>query len=393
MLFKSIGIFMNGWRKKFFLFLVFSAILLLVAFQFSEVEARYWRSEDGQMLRGGVYPSRAYDINESGEAVGYSNNTEWYQKAVKWTANGKMVDLGFLPGTNMSVAQGINNRGDVVGYCGQYITLLGGGVVPMNFRATLWTAEGEIIYLGTLPGAESMAVEINNHGEIVGYTYIRWIETYQGYDGEMRQSSVRSAYHAFYWDAMVGIRDLGAFAGGNSSTAYDINDRGQIVGSASNGTGRQGFSHAAMWTKDGVIKDLGVLDGGEYSAARGINELGQVVGYGYGSDATIQAFLWTAKEGMKPLETLPNHVSMAMGINNRGDIVGYSYLQNSWRAVWNASLWTPRGELVMLEPVPGHMAGQALNINNRGQIVGASYAPEPFYYESGDAAIWYKHPF
>ena len=331
------------------------------------------KSIDPQILAG-VYPSKINDINEKGEAVGYSNNTWWYKKAVKWTTNGEMIDLGFLPGTNMSVANGINNNGDIVGYCGQYITLRGGGISDMNYRATMWTAEGEIRDLGTLPGVESIAMEINNHREVVGYTYLRWIE-----HGETYDSSVRMVYHAILWTAKDGVRDLGALPGGNYSSAYDINDRGQIVGYSRNGTGESGLFHASMWTRDGAITDLGLFPNHRSSIAYGINEQSQVVGYCSITTSAIsyrsQAFLWTLKNGMTLLETIPDEYSYANGINDMGQIVGYSYRRASDNsAVYEACLWTAKGNLIKLEPLRGFDFAQAFKINNKGQIIGSAYA-------------------
>jgi probable HAF family extracellular repeat protein len=344
-------------------------------------EAAIVRSSVPELLPG-VYPSRVNDINENGVSVGYVNNTWWFKKAVMWTADGEMVELGFLPGMNMSVAEGINNRGDIVGYCGQYIALQGGPdrIVDMNYRATLWTAEGEIIDLGSLPSAESMALAINNHREIVGRTYLRWIES----SGDT-EFSVRQSYHAFLWTPKEGIKDLGAFPGGDTSVAFDINDRGQIVGYASNGTGSERAFIAAMWTRDGDVTNLGILPGGRFSLAYGINERGQVVGYSSTGDLSPSlAFMWTTKGGMQTLQTPQGGVSYAHSINNNGQIVGYSIL-SGWRT---ALLWTAKGEVIELLPAEGHDSSQAFGINNRGQIVGISYTRSIDLYEIGDAVIW-----
>ncbi len=68
---------------------------------------------------------------------------------------------------------------------------------------------GEIIDLGTLGGELSAAHEINDQGQIVGWSVTETGET-----------------HAFLWEDGTMI-DLGTL-GGDFSTANDINNQGQI---------------------------------------------------------------------------------------------------------------------------------------------------------------------
>src|SRR5690242_8555759 len=60
------------------------------------------------------------------------------------------------------------------------------------------------------------------------------------------------------------VTDLGTLPGGASSNAYDINDRGQVVGSSQVAAGQ---NHAVLWTPMTPLKDLGTLPGGSDSQA------------------------------------------------------------------------------------------------------------------------------
>jgi probable HAF family extracellular repeat protein len=77
-----------------------------------------WTEQNGMSplpLLGGV-AGCAEAINESGEAVGWSYTLAGKVHAFVWSSNKGIKDLGTLPGDAESVAYGINNLGQVVGY-------------------------------------------------------------------------------------------------------------------------------------------------------------------------------------------------------------------------------------------------------------------------------------
>ena len=80
------------------------------------------------------------------------------------------------------------------------------------------------------------------------------------------------------------MTDLGAL--NEYSVAWDINNRGQVVGEFQMANGQV---HAFLW-KNGKMTDLGTL-GGFFSSAFGINERGQVVGISETANGDIHAFL------------------------------------------------------------------------------------------------------
>ncbi|MEU4747058.1 hypothetical protein AB0G02_42275, partial [Actinosynnema sp. NPDC023658] len=95
-------------------------------------------------------------LNERGDVVGWSTDAGGTSRATLWPAGGKPVDLG-VPGP--SEASAVNERGDVVGWTS--------ADNPDAPRAFLWR-DGKVTYLGSLGGAHSLPVALNDRGTIVG---------------------------------------------------------------------------------------------------------------------------------------------------------------------------------------------------------------------------------
>jgi probable HAF family extracellular repeat protein len=123
------------------------------------------------------------------------------------------------------------------------------------------------------------------------------------------------------------------FLNNSSSVAYDINDLGQVVGTAG--------GHAFLYS-GGTMTDLGVLPGASNSRAAGINSSGQIVGASLVSGVGDRAFLYS-NGTMSRLNDLigPNpkwNIFAANDINDKGWIVGSGVAANGEQ---HAILLTP----------------------------------------------------
>jgi probable HAF family extracellular repeat protein len=213
--------------------------------------------------------------------------------------------------------------------------------------------------LGTVGGSISSAMDINEAGQVVGYT---------GGDNPY--------FHAFLYDedATPKMQDLGTL-GGDSSAAYGMNDAGQIVGGATS----SGEHHAFLYDEDDTPKmqDLGTL-GGNSSVAYSINEAGQVAGTSNTSSGEDHAFLYdaSATPKMTDLGYLGGGWSDATDINDAGQIVGVS---GSSGVGYDRQFLYRGGQMLDLQNLLPPDSGWTLNhtyaINDRGQIVGHGQPP------------------
>lgn len=222
----------------------------------------------------------AIAINEPGQVIGISYTSSTPNQAPSpcsaaypngflptvdpflWE-NGKMVDLGTLGGT-CGIPEWINDRGQVVGY-----SFLVGDQVAHAFR---WTRATGMQDLGTLGGTLVTASMINDFGQIAGGSTLA--------DGQL---------DAFLWDGRM--HDLGALNG--CAYAWAINAHAQVVG---NWGGSECAQGAFLWENGGPMVDLKTLvssttGGLSVAGAIEINDRGEIVGSAADVDGNLYAML------------------------------------------------------------------------------------------------------
>lgn len=333
--------------------------------------------------------------------------------------NHHLLDLGTLAGTdNCSVAPSINEKGEIAGSSenGMVDPVLGINEV----RGVRWTHMG-IKDLRTLGGSHSMAAGINNHGQVVGFALNQTADPFSMVYYQIFQNSNGTQTRAVLWEKDNKIHDLGTL-GGNDAWGTFINEEGQVTGfsytsaTVDPGTGLPP-THPFLWDphggKNGKMYDVGTLGGtsagSEILGMQGaLNNLGHIVGgSNLSGDATYHPFFWERGRRIKDLGTLGGSCGVANAINDVDEIIGWADVQGpcghplrvfqqrlrvdaaghpAAQTVSHAFLWRPgMKKLRDLGTAAGDTNSYASAINAKHHVVGTSATESKVIYR---AFLW-----
>lgn len=218
-----------------------------------------------QYPNGEFYNARPSAINDLGQIVGETiSPVDGRQVPFLWSPQQGMREINSFPGDQQAVANGINNRGEVVGESTDFVIR----------RAFLWTATGGIQNLG-VDAPYAVAISISDTGVIVG--------NYRPADAP--------ADLAFRWTRHTGplvLNDDPSQPLGSGAT--DVNAFGLVAGTHA---APSNSFHASVWDRRGHRTDLHKT-AAEVSVAHAINLFGVVVGqeYSYAGQFTSRATVW-----------------------------------------------------------------------------------------------------
>ncbi len=347
----------------------------------------------GPLPSGAGLSSFAVAINERGQIVGQAQNgafdesTGWPEThAVLW--QGSPVPIDLTPGVTQSIANAINDQGQVVGASltatpdpfadspidGMCESPNAYDATPPTFavcsiffpgttetHAFVWQ-NGFMRDLHTLGGPDSNAFINNDNGEVAGWSFTSFVAN---------ASTGVPTMDPFYWSPEDGkMTDLGGL-GGTLGAVVWINNRGQIAGVSN--TAGDVTTHPFIWSKSEGMQDLFLHGGlgGNFGHPDWLNDAGEVVGFAFISGNQVgHAFLW--KDGvMTDLGTLyGDPQSEGFSINVHGQVAGGTYDLNGNDL--NGFLWENGGPMADLNTlvVPGtsmHVTTGVV-INDRGEI-------------------------
>jgi probable HAF family extracellular repeat protein len=337
------------------------------------VHAFAWHA--GKLKDLGALPgnnsSAVFQVNGNGVGVGMSETavtdpyTGWPSDNAVMFKDGRVIDLGTLPGGYESQAIAINNRGQVAGFAQNGVvdpfSILGWGT---ETRAFIWQ-NGRMQDLGTLGGPDADMAEMNARGQIAGDSYTNNTPNSTGVGGLCPPSGVPTTDPYLWTDGHM--RDLGTL-GGTASLTNWLNDRGEVVGQDYL-AGNQAC-HPFLW--DGRrLRDLGTF-GGDQGDANYINDAGVVVGWALlPGDNTAHAFQWRNGVMTDLTGSSTPACTVADRVNSRDQVVGETCAEDD-ALLWDSGRQYDLNTLV--PPSDVHLT-HAASINDRGQIVALGQLP------------------
>lgn len=198
-----------------------------------------------------------------------------------------------------------------------------GAIVGLGGEATVWTPEGGVAVLGTLPTtsgtAHSQGIDINDAGQVIGTS-----DAGEGFP------------HCFSWTAAGGMVDLGDVEGDPEGDGHfvcypeDLNGNGVAVGSTVTSSAPPAITapveHAFRWTASGGMDDLGI-DRSVPSEATLVNDAGAVAGSirDEAGSSTEHGFIWTPEEGVTALGDLGLESSRITVLGESGAVLGRAW--------------------------------------------------------------------
>ena len=273
--------------------------------------------------------------------------------------NGSLTDLGALDNTVSSFSAWISSNGIIAGASekAEFDPLVPGIVDPSvpdfpETTAVVWH-KGSITDIGFLPGGgyESRAVSVNNRGEVVGSAtnLIPDANSFAVDSVFLLSNGYKYQSRAFIWDLRDGMRDLGTLGTGLDAAAYAINEQGQVIGYSYKDTTTPGGCTTLELTH--AVLDMG-------------------------------AFIWDKQHGIRDVGNFGGTCTFASDLNNHGQVVGSSNVSGD--LYQRPFLW----EKGVLRDLGGSLGGNgatATRINEKGEVVGsANLAGEQTFH----ATLW-----
>lgn len=270
-----------------------------------------WSEKSGFTDLGDDY--RPFGINDQGYVTGGTA----YAAAAAFLWQKDSSSPPTLIGS-LAAASGINSKGEIAGASQVYEASLS--------QAVIWKSATDSINLSQRYGQTGYARDVNTLGDVVG----------------------NFGNRSFLWDETTGLTYLAPDA--TESTAWSINESGQVIGWLSDSRLNRLGSSSFLW-EDG---ELSIFDGPSSgrSEAFGINKFAQIVGVYYNTVYPYSdAYIWDKANGMRDLDSLlvdgeQWQLLEANGINDLGQIVGAGLL-NGLR---HGFLLTPIPEPSVPEP-------------------------------------------
>jgi probable HAF family extracellular repeat protein len=309
--------------------------------------------------------SFATDINNAGVVVGWSLNAGGVSRAFRWTPSEGMIDLGTLPDHDWSRAVSVNENGEILG--------LSGDTESGETRTVIWGAQAEIaqVVIPLLPGASfGEPTDFNHNGEVVGWDVVGFQHAWNwqaergkldltaaapspGSEGISSQinslgfvagtnkasscGAMVECWRGFVWSFGGGYVDIGT-PNGDANVAVStlgLNNGSAVVGWTMDNSFQM---RPYRWHADGGFSMLPIAAAPGYAMA--INSARVAVGASWSeANGAIQPTAWSRNNEQIALNTQTPFPGVAVAINESNAIVGWTSL-DCCGTEHRAMLWT-----------------------------------------------------
>jgi hypothetical protein len=310
----------------------------------------------------GTSTSEAEGLNDKGQIVGIAKSASSPTSLPCWWDGAASGTLPYFSGQDNHRATTINNSGQIIGY--STMTVSGGNA----FRGMLWTLGSlTAVPIGTFTGVpteDTLATGINDSSVVVGFG-----------SGALVGGTPGTGSQGFKWTPgsgnpiPIGLLVNTTFA---SSVLTGVNAPGTACGSATDL-----FGNERVIRYGSAISNTGVPAGYTSAEASGINSTSDMCGWTKAGTGARRGFVWTALGGFTILpmlagSTMLDHVPA--DINDRGEVVGNTKLIGAvtpllWRNGFVYDLST------LLINVDGWSVLRVNDINERSEMVGYGNNP------------------
>jgi uncharacterized membrane protein len=297
----------------------------------------------------GGWRSAAYSLNDAGQVVGIEQMEDEKQRLFLWDRRSGAQDLGAVDEDPLI----IDNHGRICGTMPD----------PNGPRAFVWEAGKGRTVLDMLGGAHSVALAMNNRGQIVGLSY-----------------HTNGIPRALVWDQAGGTKELNAPDGGHY-WPQSINDAGQILATSIRVPAK--FWRCFLIDSNGTTLLDGVPPSLEF---RSVNNDSCVAGVDEPTGPRPR-LVFRQRQG-SPRYVTPVGIGASLTrLNDKGQIAYTSFCDRNW---WQnlrerirgpsrmpdeavSFLWDPvRGPVPLNRYVRGMERFIVTDLNNNGAIVGSA---------------------
>ena len=362
----------------------------------------------------GMLNTASVGMNASGDVATYYTGEDDLQRVLKThaqilKADGRISDLGTLPGRDFSAPVALNDRGDVIGRSFNLPTESDSR--PFIYHAG--TMSDLAAYMGLPASSVLHPHAINNSGDIAADLEVQRddgiasvvfvngvVTTLPAFCRVLALNAAGQATGACTGDSDFGPNNLFVYDAGHltllpeaGSVGWAINDQGQIAGFAFKD---QNLQKAFVYSRSEGMKEIGALGKGQFAAATAINNHGQVVGESTTAPPPNAGSLhaWLYSDGqMYDLNDLvvaglgTATLRQALAINDNAQILAYGCLDGA-----------PPCQYYRLDPTPhaanygglwwgspaGRESGWGVNITHQGDILFATW----FTYDTDGSGMW-----